>query len=155
MPLDLPYFDKSILQSGDFGSDAWLVQPLYGLVYGVGLAVIGVEHFHLRRGHWYCTPCWWVRNQIYRLAIPGLSPAHTADDFLTLLAIEDVLGQYSCRPFFRGSVVGVDVEGVVSCGCGVVWKEGETRVVRVIVLFVSLPFIIDGGVKSAVGEWLS
>jgi len=83
-----------------------------------------------------------------------LSFAHAADNLLTLLAVENVLGQYSCRPVFRGGIVSSDVKWVVPSGRGVVREEREAQVILVLVFFVGLSFIVDGGVKGTIREWL-
>ncbi len=95
-----------------------------------------------------------MRDQIYRVAIPGLSFTHATHYLLTLLAVEDVFHQYSCWSIFCGGAFRTNVQRVVSSGCGVVGEEREAWVIRVIIFFVSFPFIVDRGIKSAVGEWL-
>ena len=139
---------------GDFCSHSWLVELLESLVDGIGSAVVRVEHLHLSCGHRYHALCWWVCDQVNQIAVPRLSSSHTAYDFLSLFVIENVLCEDSCQAI-RGRILFTDVEGVVACGRGVVWEKRESQVVGIFVFLVSFPFIIDGGVKGVVREWLS
>jgi len=60
---------------------------------------------------------------------------------LTLLAIEDVLGQHSCW-FIWARVVKMDIEGIVLSGRGVVGKEWETQIIGVFVLLLVVHVIV-------------
>src|SRR6266702_3365958 len=102
--LDLFHLNESIPQLRDFSGEVGLIQTQECFIDCVCVAVVGVEHVHLHRGHRYGTSCWGMCDQIDRVAVPWFSLTHTSYHLLTLLAIEDILGQYSCWPIWTGVI---------------------------------------------------
>ncbi len=49
----------------------------------------------------------------------------------------------------------MDVEGVVACRVGVVQEEWKSWIIGIFIFLISFPFIVNGGVKGVVREWLS
>jgi len=80
-------------------------------------------------------------DQIDRVAIPWFSLPHTSYDLLSLLTVENVLGQYSSWPV-RVGVFETDVKGVVASGSGIVGEKGETQIIGVFVLLFFIHSIV-------------